>query len=80
MICDDYNCEFVVVGVADHSICTLSGSVGNDNFTHTSPHVNVDSNGIFVDWFSVLSDPLDGSQGDSLSVQITCGQGVVAAQ
>ena len=80
VICDDGGCEFVVVGVADHSICTLSGSVGNDNFTHTSSDVFVNSNGMFVDWFGVLNDQLGASEGDSFSVQITCGQGVVAAQ
>ena len=78
--CDDFSCDFTVVGVADHSICTLSGSVGNDNFTHTSPDVMVDSNRMRVDWLGVTGDILDLSSGDSLSVQITCGQGVVAAQ
>ena len=78
--CGDDRCEFAVVGVADHSICTLSGSVGNDNFTNTSAGVTVSQDNIEVNWSTLFGNPLDTAHlGHSLSVQLTCGQGVIAA-
>ena len=78
-LCNDLDCDFEVVGVADHSICTLSGSIGNDNFTHTYSGVFMDPDYMQVTWAGVTGFPLSSYQGESLSVQVTCGQGIVAA-
>ncbi len=81
-ICDTVLCEFAVVGVADHSVCSLSGSVDNTSFTQaTSPAgIIIHPDRIEVNFISadVLMQPL--GQNESFTVQVTCGQGVVAAQ
>ena len=81
-ICDFVQCEFSVVGVPDHSICSLSGAVGANQFTHTSSGVFVSQTEIRWDWVLVIGDDIDMPQftGNSFSIQVQCGQGVVAAQ
>ena len=75
-------CEFEVVGVADHSICSLTGSVGNNSFTKTTSGVDTFPDRITVDWFLAIGDNIDVPHMSNLSfsVQVMCGQGVIAAQ
>ena len=81
LLCNDFNCEFSVVGIPDHSICSLTGSIGNTGFTQTSAGVNVMPDKITVSWTTVTgqSGLYTNNGGESLSVQLQCGQGVVAA-
>ena len=81
-ICDFSNCEFEVVGVADHSICSLTGSVGNNSFTQTTQGVDTYPDKISVHWNLAIGDDfmMPHMNNLSFSVQVMCGQGVVAAQ
>ena len=81
-ICDDMDCDFSVVGVADHSICSLTGSVGNNSFTQTTQGVDTYPDRISVHWNLAIGDDLmmPHMSNLSFSVQVMCGQGVVAAQ
>ena len=81
-ICDDMDCDFAVVGVADHSICSLTGSVGNNSFTQTTQGVDTSPDKIRVQWTLAIGDSfmMPHMSNLSFSVQVMCGQGVVAAQ
>ena len=81
-ICDEMDCDFEVVGVADHSICSLTGSVGNNSFTQTTQGVYTNPDYISVHWNQAIGDDLSMPHMSNLSfsVQVQCGQGVVAAQ
>ena len=82
--CDDVTCEIAVTGVPDHSTCSLTGSVGNTGFTEASLGVDTDlfAEFINVDWSAAIGDLLGGagSEGENFSLEVKCGQGVVAAQ
>ena len=80
-LADEFRCEFAVVGVADHSICSLTGSVGNIGFTQTTLGVDTFAGYFNVQWDQAIGDLLSPTNSDdSFSVQVQCGQGVVAAQ
>ena len=81
-MCDENFCHFEVVGVADHSVCSLSGSVGNNSFTQTTSGVTTNIGSIMVDWQLAIGDSfmMPHMNNLSFSVQVMCGQGVVAAQ
>ena len=81
-MCDEFFCYFEVVGVADHSVCSLSGSVGNNSFTQTTNGVTTNTGSIMVDWQLAIGDQLMHPHMSNLSfsVQVMCGQGVIAAQ
>jgi hypothetical protein len=76
--CNHIECDFEVVGVADHTVCTLSGSSGTNSFNTASNGVTVTANGINVDWTLATGFNLVNPQG-ALNVQVSCGQGVVEA-
>ena len=82
--CDDVTCEVAVTGVPDHSTCSLTGSVGNTGFTEASPGVDTDlfAEFINVDWSAAIGEILGGAgnEGENFSLEVKCGQGVVAAQ
>jgi hypothetical protein len=80
--CDFNHCDLSVVGVSDHSICSLTGSVGNVGFTQTTSGVDTFTSFIDVNWLQVLGEDLGmpTNQNNSFSVQVMCGQGVVQAQ
>ena len=80
--CYEFRCEFAVVGVADHSICSSTGSVGNIGFTQTTLGVDTFAGYFNVQWDQAIGDLLGSptNSDDSFSVQVQCGQGVVAAQ
>ena len=82
--CDDMSCEFAVTGVPDHSTCSLTGSVGNTGFTEASLGVDTDLSAEFinVDWSNAIGEFLGdpGTEGENFSLEVICGQGVVAAQ
>tara|TARA_B100000609_G_scaffold194117_1_gene186311 strand:- start:2355 stop:2600 length:246 start_codon:yes stop_codon:yes gene_type:complete len=81
-MCDEMDCFFEVVGVADHSICSLTGSVGNNSFTQTTQGVNTYPDRISVHWNQAIGDDIGMPHMSNLSfsVQVMCGQGVIAAQ
>ena len=81
-MCDENFCYFEVVGVADHSVCSLSGSVGNNSFTQTTNGVTTNIGSIMVDWQLAIGDQFMHPHMSNLSfsVQVMCGQGVIAAQ
>ncbi len=76
--CSHGNCFFKVNGVADHNICSLSGTFNNTSFNTNSTGVNVMASGIDVLWS--LAAGVDLFTNAPLTVSVNCGQGVVAAQ
>jgi len=76
--CDETSCRFEVVGVADHTACTLSGSYGPVVFNTASAGVTRTGTRITVNWLAATGFNLISPQG-ALSVQISCGQGVIPA-
>jgi hypothetical protein len=78
--CNDDYCEFEVVGVSDHTVCSLTGNADLVSFLQTSSGVDVYADYIRIDWITLFGMPVDDAHvNDPLSVQIICGQGVVAA-
>ena len=77
MPCDDVNCFFKVVGVADHTVCTIIGAIGVSSFNTGSPGVDRTVNHITVTWTMATGFRLDGN--GAVSVQVSCGQGVIPA-
>ena len=78
MPCDDVNfCFFRVVGVADHTVCTITGAIGDSSFNTGSPGVDRTVNHITVTWTMATGFRLDGN--GAVSVQVSCGQGVIPA-
>jgi len=75
--CDTVSCRFEVVGVADHTVCTISGAIGVNSFNTGSPGVVRTVNNIFVDWSTATGVSLNGN--GAVSVQVSCGQGVIPA-
>ena len=75
--CYEWDCTFEVVGVADHTVCTISGAIGVNSFNTGSPGVVRTVNNIFVDWSTATGVSLNGN--GAVSVQVSCGQGVIPA-
>jgi hypothetical protein len=75
--CYEWDCTFEVVGVADHTVCTITGAIGNSSFNTGSNGVNRTVNNIFVDWSTATGVSLNGN--GAVSVQVSCGQGVIPA-
>ena len=79
-ICYDPECYLRVLGVTDHTTCTVSGAVGSQLFITTSPGVFIGSNYVFIDFSDAVGHDLDWfSLGTSVSIQVSCGQGIVPA-
>ena len=76
--CYEWDCTFEVVGVADHTVCTISGAIGNSSFNTASNGVTRSAANITVDWQLATGFNLSAPQG-ALSVQVSCGQGVIPA-
>ena len=76
-LCDNNFCFFRVVGVADHTVCTITGAIGNSSFNTGSNGVERTVNSIDVNWQQATGFRLDGN--GAVSVQVSCGQGVIPA-
>jgi hypothetical protein len=78
--CDFYGCALRVLGVMDHTTCTVSGAVGSQLFITTSPGVYIGFFNIFIDFFLAVGNDLDYFPPSTpVSIQVTCGQGIVPA-
>jgi hypothetical protein len=75
--CDLVDCRFEVVGVADHTVCTIAGAIGVNSFNTASNGVTRTAANIFVDWSTATGVSLNGN--GVVSVQVSCGQGVIPA-
>lgn len=79
-ICADSFCILRVLGVTDHTSCTVSGAVGSQLFITTSPGVFIGPSSVSVDFPEAVGNFLDGFPiGTSVSIQVSCGQGIVEA-
>ena len=79
-ICYDPECYLRVLGVTDHTTCTVSGAVGSQLFITTSPGVSFASNYVLIDFSDAVGHDLDWFPlGTSVSIQVSCGQGIVPA-
>ena len=79
-ICEDLNCDLRVLGVLDHTSCTVSGAVGTQLFITGGPGVFIDPNRVFIFFPLAVGDELDEFPlGTSVSIQVSCGQGIVEA-
>jgi uncharacterized small protein (DUF1192 family) len=76
--CSHSSCTLKVNGVADHNLCSLTGTFNNNSFNTNSLGVTVLSNGIDVNWSLAAGDDLFTNS--PLTVAVNCGQGIVAAQ
>ena len=78
--CFASNCNLLVLGVTDHTSCTVSGSVGGQLFITTSPGVSVYQSGIAIQFGFAVGQSLDLFPiGTPVSIQVSCGQGIVPA-
>ena len=78
--CDPVVCELVVLGVTDHTSCTVSGAVGTQLFITGGPGVDIGPYGVGILFPTAVGDDLDGFPvGTSVSIQVSCGQGIVEA-
>ena len=78
--CDPVVCELVVLGVADHTSCTVSGAVGTQLFITGGPGVIISPNVVSIFFPGAVGDRLDEFPlGTSVSIQVSCGQGIVEA-
>ena len=79
-ICYDPECYLRVLGVTDHTTCTVSGSVGSQLFITTSPGVSFNSNYVLIDFSDAVGHDLDWFPPSTpVSIQVSCGQGIVPA-
>jgi hypothetical protein len=78
--CDYVGCYLEVLGVMDHFSCTVSGSVGSQLFLTTSPGVYNLFSYIYIDFSDAVGEDLDYfAPSTPVSIQVTCGQGIVPA-
>ena len=78
--CDEFGCNLRVLGVTDHTSCTVSGAVGTQLFITTSPGVYISPFNVSVFFPMAVGQDLDAfSHGTSVSIQVSCGQGIVEA-
>ncbi|MED5229785.1 MAG: hypothetical protein VX754_02675, partial [Actinomycetota bacterium] len=76
--CNHGVCTLKVNGVADHNLCSLTGTFNNNSFNTSSMGVTVFSDYIDVNWS--LAAGMDLFANSPLTVSVNCGQGIVAAQ
>jgi len=80
LICDDFLCDLRVLGVTDHTSCTVSGAVGTQLFITTSPGVYIGPSNVTVYFPMAVGVDLEMSpNGTAVSIQVSCGQGIVEA-
>ena len=78
--CNQNYCYFGVLGVADHTSCTVSGAVGNLWFITTSPGVTIENNAVLIYFSQAVGNDLDYFPPSTpVSIQVSCGQGIVPA-
>lgn len=79
-VCYYSYCNLVVLGVGDHTSCTVSGAVGSQLFITTSPGVSVYQSGIAIQFGLAVGHDLDWFPPSTpVSIQVSCGQGIVPA-
>ena len=79
-ICDFMDCDLRVLGVTDHTSCTVSGAVGTQLFITGGPGVIISPNVVSIFFPGAVGDRLDEFPlGTSVSIQVSCGQGIVEA-
>ena len=78
--CDFFGCGLQVLGVMDHYSCTVSGAVGSQLFITTSPGVYNNFSSIYIDFSEAVGHDLDWFPSSTpVSIQVSCGQGIVPA-
>jgi len=78
--CNLDRCILMLIGVTDHSRCSVSGSVGTRLFNSTSSGVSRGGY-IDIDFTLAVGQTLDQfSASTPVSIQVLCGQGIVEAQ
>jgi len=78
--CNLDRCILMLIGVTDHSRCSVSGSVGTRLFNSTSSGVSRGGY-IDIDFTLAVGQTLDQfSALTPISIQVLCGQGIVEAQ
>ena len=78
--CNEFFCDLKVLGVTDHTSCTVSGAVGTQLIITGGPGVVISTNFVSINFLSALNVPLFiFPVGTSVSIQVSCGQGIVEA-
>jgi hypothetical protein len=73
-------CVLAVLGVMDHSSCTVSGAVGSQLFITSSFGVTIYSGGVVISFSDAVGEDLDYfAPSTPVSIQVSCGQGIVPA-
>ena len=79
-VCGTFACYLRVIGVSDHSSCTVSGAVGSQLFTTTSPGIYMSILQIYIDFETLAGQNLSFFDPSTpVSIQVSCGQGIVPA-
>ena len=79
-LCFNTFCYLDVLGVTDHTTCTVSGAVGSQLFVTTSLGVSIDPFDVFIDFSDAVGHDLDWFPPSTpVSIQVSCGQGIVPA-
>lgn len=79
-VCGAFVCYLRVIGVSDHSSCTVSGAVGSQLFTTTSPGIYMSILQIYIDFETLAGQNLSFFDPSTpVSIQVSCGQGIVPA-
>jgi hypothetical protein len=79
-VCNSFACYLRVIGVSDHSSCTVSGAVGNQLFITTSAGVYKSILQIYIDFETLAGQNLSFLDPSTpVSIQVSCGQGIVEA-
>jgi hypothetical protein len=79
-VCGTLECYLRVIGVSDHSSCTVSGAVGSQLFITTSPGIYMSILQIYIDFETLAGQNLSFFDPSTpVSIQVTCGQGIVPA-
>ena len=78
--CNSSSCYLQVLGVLDHSSCSVSGAVGSQLLITTSPGVYLSNFYIYIDFYDAFGQNLyDFPPSTPVSIQVSCGQGIVEA-
>ena len=79
-VCGTFACYLRVIGVSDHSSCTVSGAVGSQLFTTTSPGIYMSILQIYIDFETLAGQNLSFFDPSTpVTIQVSCGQGIVPA-
>ena len=79
-VCGNFACYLRVIGVSDHSSCTVSGAVGSQLFTTFSPGIYMSILQIYIDFETLAGQNLSFFDPSTpVSIQVSCGQGIVPA-